>query len=154
MTLTITASPPAIRVTDVDDHMILDTSKSLFHTTDVITGTVSLAGWTPPSNGARTHYLGSCHPDSTFVRAAMRGTWSGTPYATFPNSGWFNVGASFVHVAYNMGIRFWTIEASGGSVVLTDRCYLHEIKNEVGQVLSELVALDLNYILYVGRFAP
>ena len=155
MSLLIQASPPKIEVTDSDGHPIVDTAKSLFHVTDVLTGTLSLNAWSsPPHNGGADHTLGSCDTNSTFVRAFMRASYTGNPLAIFPQSVWIAAGGSFVQMAFTKGIRFWSFTASGGSVKCLDRIYMHEITNEFGQTLSELGAVTIEYYLLVGRFSP
>lgn len=154
MTLTITTSPPLIRVTDADGHVNLDTGKSLFHVTNTLSGTLTLPEKSPPLDSAVEYTLGSCHSDSTFVRGVMKAVYSSTIFAMFPSEAYFNAGASYVQVAYAGCIRFWTVTAAGGVVKLRDECYMHEIKNEVGQQLASLLPVPLTYYLYVGRFSP
>lgn len=155
MSLLIQASPPKIEVTDSDGHLIVDTSKSLFHVTDVLTGSVALSAWTnPPHNGGADHSIGSCHSGSTFVRGAVRATYTGTAIGMFPTSGWFVLGSTFVQIACANALRFYSFVASGGNVTLLDRVYIHSITNEFGQVLSSLGSVTLQYHLLVGRFSP
>ncbi len=152
MTLRVTASPPEIEVTDEDGHKVLDTDASLFHVTDILQGSQALGQRNAPVNSDAVHTLGSCHADSTFVRGAMRIN-SSTVF--MPTAGlWFNVGGSFVQLCTGDALRFLTIIASGGVVQLHDTAYIHVIKNGVGQVLSDLPAMTVDYFLYVGRFSP
>lgn len=155
MSLLIQASPPKIEVTDSDGHLIVDTSKSLFHVTDVLSGTLALSSWnSPPHNGGQDHTLGSCDSNSTFVRAFVRASYTGNPLAMFPQSVWIASGGSFVQMAMIPGIRFWSFVASAGSVKCIDRVYIHNITNDVGQTLSGLGSVTLEYYLLVGRFSP
>lgn len=157
MTLRITASPPAIKVTDEDGHLVLDTDVSLFHVTDILQGSVTLGAHSSPANSSTDHTLGACHADSDFVRGAMRGLWStsGADSIFVPSNGlWVNIGGSFVQIATGDGLRFWSIIASGGNVILRDVARTHVVKNAVGQVLSDLPSISLDYFLYVGRFSP
>jgi hypothetical protein len=155
LSLLIQASPPKIEVTDTSGHLVLDTSKSLFHVTDTLSGSVALSAWSnPPHNGGTDITIGSCHVGSTFVRGAVRATYTGTAIGMFPTSGWFVLGSTFVQIQNLQGTRFYSFVAAAGTVKLLDRVYIHSITNEFGQVLSGLGSVTLQYYLLVGRFSP
>lgn len=155
MSLEITASPPKIRVTDTNGHVTFDSTNSLFHVTDALQGSVALGySGAPPHSGTTEHTIGACDVNSTFVRGVMRCTYTGTPFAMFDAGGWFNVGGSFVQVAYVSGIRFWSFKAVAGVVKLVDFIAMHAIQNEFGQVLNTLGGITVHYDLLIGRFSP
>lgn len=154
MTLTITASPPLIKVTDVDGHEVLNTSEKLFYGSDRITGTRSFATRNPPLNQVNTFSVGLCHPSSTFVRGAMQvtGYLAGDAAWGQPTNRWISVGGSYVHACTAAYVHTLHFTASGGTVYLVESLYASAVFLATGQGPLPIYGFDIEFDLIVGGF--
>lgn len=153
MTLTITASPPLIQVTDTGGQVVLNTTEKLFYGSDRISGSISVPTRTTPFNFTQSYSIGSCNPSSTFVRGSMKVTgYLGSDFGGgVPINQWFNVAGTYVHSQSIYVYQAYTFLVSGGAVTLEERGAARLHNNQFGQVFS-IFGFTLSYDLFVGGF--
>ncbi len=155
MSLSITASPPAITVTDTDGHTVLDTgSQKLFYATNRLSGSFSVPTRTTPVNLSATYAIGSCDADANFIRGVMKVTgYAGTEGGGgVPVNIWVNIGGTYVHTQTADYLQSLTFRfASAGVVEAFERSWADTIQNSVGQTFA-MYGYTVSYELFVGGF--
>jgi len=156
MSLDITVSPPLIRVTDTDGHVVLNTSEKMFYArpVDYVTGTLTTQVRNTGTNITVVHTLGSAHPSAAFVRGAMRVTTYGSTginYEGVPVGRWINVSGTYVAAYTGRVMQLFTFRNNGGTVEMVEQLASAQETNAVGQIF-QIGGITIDYRLICGQF--
>jgi hypothetical protein len=172
--LTLNAS--GMKIEDTTGRRIFDSNERMFHVTDTITGTRSIAAKSSGINASHstntTYVLGSCHAAATHLIGAFRITFPGASNPSgVPGFGWFNAGGSYIHwfdgstcvspsgyannPALKIDLTVWaqyTPRVAGGQFLLDE--WVHVFGFTSGGIASSYIlnAFNLQYHFKAGLF--
>lgn len=157
MSLEITVSPPLIRVTDTDGHVVFNTTEKLFYAraADVVTATITTAVHNTGTAITDDHYLGSVDASATFVRGKMKVT--GYASTTLQDQGppinrSYNVSGTYVHLYTMQFMHTFTPFVSGGAVYCREKLVSKLVQNQFGQTF-QTGGVTIQFNLICGQFS-